>query len=803
MFTVLECVTVQHDRLTVVLAASIALAGMLAFFLLLVRADECNEERRRSWIAIAAFAGGLSVWATHFVAMLAYRGGMPIEFQLWWTSLSAVAVVLGFWAALRGLHLSGRAVTVPIALIITLSVAAMHFIGMAGLNVAATIRYDWTPILIGSLVAWLLFIGAFWSFRHMRTSLRVILSAVFAILAICALHFTAVSATTLIPDPNLAEPMGHGLGRLWLIGVVSVVTFSVAVVTVVAVFIDRYLTDLKGFADSTLDGLAIVRDGRVVEVNSRLVALLGKTEEEILGHSPDAFLTAVDGLSVGMARPAAVEATPLSGASGRIFELAVHTIEYRGRPCEVIAARDLTEKKAVQSKIEYMARHDALTDLPNRTLFRERLEHAITRAGQMGETVAVLALDLDRFKAVNDLFGHAEGDRVLKDVAGILKRCVRASDTVARLGGDEFIILQAGVAQPDGARLTAERILETFRVEMDSSVDPTAVGVSIGVAVFPKDGANAEYLQHAADIALYRAKTSGRGMAAFYDLGMDEEIRARRSMENDLRQAVSRGEMRLVYQPLMVAERGEPAGYEALLRWTHPERGEIPPDIFIPIAEETGSIISLGEWVLREACRAAARWPSGLFVAVNVSPVQFRLANLASVVREVLGETGLKPERLEIEITETALMRDRATTLSTLRQLKAMGVRLVMDDFGTGYSSLSNLQSFPFDKIKIDRSFISAIGNDESARAIVRAIVGLGRSLDLPVTAEGVETDAQYRMVVNEGCAQVQGFLFGRPGGAPDGQVLPLHQRGRRRLTVVQAPSIAEPGNLLPQPLNV
>lgn len=295
-----------------------------------------------------------------------------------------------------------------------------------------------------------------------------------------------------------------------------------------------------------------------------------------------------------------------------------------------------------------------------------------------------VALDLDRFKAVNDIFGHAEGDRVLKTVADILRRCVRGADTVARIGGDEFVILQIGAAQPDGARSLAERILETFRFEMNAAMDPTAVGVSIGVALYPDDGVEAAALRHAADIALYRAKMGGRGVAAFFDTQMDLEARARRELESDLRHAIARHQLRLVYQPLVDTVDGRQTGYEALLRWDHPTRGEVPPDIFIPIAEETGAIITIGEWVLREACRAAADWPDALTLAVNISAVQFQVANLAEVVLAALTDTGMPPRRLELELTETAMLKDRDATVKTLFRLKAMGVGVVMDDFGTG-----------------------------------------------------------------------------------------------------------------------
>jgi diguanylate cyclase (GGDEF)-like protein/PAS domain S-box-containing protein len=738
---------------------------MLSFYHLLLRADESPLKRRPTWVLVAAFASGLSVWATHFIAMLAYQGSVPIGFDFPFTALSAVVAVLGFWVSLQFLW-DKKAAAVLSGGTITLTVGAMHFIGMTGMQVAARIDYHITPILVGTAVAAVLFTLSFVAFRHLRGWQQVVVSASASILGILALHFTAMSSTILIPDPTMHGPSIDGFDRLVLMAAISGVTFVVLAITGAAALIDRYLVDLKGLVGATLDGMAVVREGRIVEVNARFAQLFDASEASLIGENADDLMHADDGIPAHVARAVGVEAVPNRGDRSRTFELAVRTIEYRGRPCEVMAVRDLTEKRRAQREVEYLARHDVLTGLANRTLFQERLKNHITIA-QNGDQFALLALDLDRFKAVNDLFGHAEGDRVLRAVARILQRASREGDLVGRLGGDEFVILTAFGTTSDEARTLGEHILSTFRREMDYVSDPTAVGVTIGIATFPANGDDSETLMHAADMALYRAKINGRGIVAFYDAAMDLETRERRRLESDLRQAISRNELELLYQPVHSVENGEVAGYEALVRWQHPTRGMVPPDVFIPIAEESGIIITLGEWILHEACSTAVGWPPHIKVAVNVSPVQFSLANLAYTICNTLEKTGLAPSRLELEMTEAALLKDRAVTLATMRQLKELGITIVMDDFGTGYSSLSNLRSFPFDKIKIDRSFIAAMKQDENAHAIVRAIIGLGRSLDLPVTAEGIETDSQYRMVVDEGCAQAQGYLFGKPGKVP------------------------------------
>ncbi|CZT36813.1 bifunctional diguanylate cyclase/phosphodiesterase [Rhizobium sp. 9140] len=767
MFTVLECVTDRHDRSITVISGLIALLGMLAFHHLLLRAEESTASRRRNWRLVAAFSAGLSVWATHFVAMLAYEGTVALRFDLMFTTLSAAIAVVGFWLSIRQGFL-GASSMVASAGLITLTVAAMHFVGMAGLRAEAHFDFEWPPIVVGTVVAFALFILSLVLFSRLRGPFRIAAPAICSVLGVCTLHFVTMSATIITPDPSLPAIVIDMADNVWLTSAITGVTLLILVSSAIGVVIDRHLVDLKGFANSTLDGLAVVRDGIILEVNAKFSALLDREDGELIGRRADQFLVAIDGQPIDQPRRSAVEASPRTGDHARIFEVAVHTIEYGGRPSEVIAVRDLTERRAVQKKVEYLARHDMLTGLTNRSIFQESLQLQLERAALTGKPFALLALDLDRFKAVNDLFGHAEGDRVLRDVAGILRASCRGGDTVARIGGDEFVILTAEGVDTEGAGALAARIRTTFRERMNISLDPTAVGVSIGIAVFPKDGADADALTQAADVALYRAKASGRGMHAFYDLAMDQERRDRRQLESELRQAISRNELHLLFQPIQSIDKAAILGYEALLRWTHPVRGNVPPDVFIPIAEESGIILSIGEWVLREACRQAAGWDLALKVAVNMSAVQFRLPHLAGAIASVLDATGLAPARLELEITETALLKDRVATLDILRQIKALGVKVVMDDFGTGYSSLSNLQSFPFDGLKIDRSFIAEMDHDANARAIVRAVVSLGRSLNLPVTAEGIETQAQYRMIVDEGCAHAQGYLFGKPDKGPE-----------------------------------
>jgi diguanylate cyclase (GGDEF)-like protein/PAS domain S-box-containing protein len=478
-------------------------------------------------------------------------------------------------------------------------------------------------------------------------------------------------------------------------------------------------------------------------------------------------------------------------AQGQVFERITtlpdgRTIAVLNHPMAgggwVATHEDITERRRAEAKIAYMARHDALTDLPNRVLFNEQLEQALDRITR-DRQFAVLCLDVDYFKRVNDTLGHPVGDILLTLVADRLRACIRNGDAIARLGGDEFAIGQVGAQQPTEATALAARVIEAISAPYDLDGHQVVIGMSIGIAVTPDDGTEPGLLLRNADLALYRAKAEGRNVYRFFEPEMDARMQARRALELDLRKAVVNGEFELLYQPVVDIRTEQVRAFEALIRWRHPRRGTILPLEFIPLAEEIGLIVPVGEWVLRQACSEAAAWPGSVNVAVNLSPAQFKSRNLVPTVVSALAASGLSAGRLELEITESVLLQESDATLAMLHQLRGLGVKISMDDFGTGYSSLSYLRKFPFDKIKIDRSFIADMSDRDESLAIVRAIIAMGLSLGIGTTAEGVETREQLERLRKEGCTEAQGFLFSKPTPAADVERLLVRLGPRLRAT--------------------
>jgi diguanylate cyclase (GGDEF)-like protein len=770
MLRVYTCIVHDHDFRLVIVAGLICLLASVTAFSILEQA-RAGTSRRAAWLALAAFVSGTGIWSTHFVAMIAYQPDLPVGYDLGLTLLSIAAAILingaGWWLALRGTRasaLSGGA-------LVGAGIGTMHYIGMSALNIAGWLVWD-QALVLASLVIGIVLSAAAVAEHRRRPTLIPWRPALLFTLAICGLHFTAMAAAGVYPDPQLAVPAeAIGSGTL----TVAVVALAAIILSIsfAMVLFDRKLARnaaeetrrIRAFADAAIEGLLVIDGDRILDANRSFLALAGCDGADAMTLSLGAFLPGLDlPAHVATADGGALECV-LVGAGGRERDVEVlsRTVNWGGIERRLVAVRDVSERKEAAARIAHLAYHDALTGLPNRAVFADHLARSVDRAVEQTEPLAVLCIDLDGFKAVNDVYGHPAGDELLIEVAHRLRSVTRGDELVARIGGDEFAVVQQGGSQPGHAGLLSERIITALRAPFAVAGQNPRISASIGVAIFPADAANASDLIKNADLALYRAKAEGRGLTRFYEAAMDEALRQRRQLEADLRIAVGNGDLELHYQPLAELDSGTIIGFEALLRWDHPRHGAISPEMFIRLAEESGLIIKLGEWVLDEACSEAARWTPALKLSVNLSPLQFMQDDLVGAIERVLTRTGLDPARLELEVTEGLLIKDAAGALAILQRLKGLGVQISMDDFGTGYSSLSYFRMFPFDKVKIDRSFVSDIVANPQALAIIRSVIGLGHGLGVPVVAEGVETHEQLEALRAEGCDQVQGYLISRP----------------------------------------
>ena len=802
MLTVYNCIVNEHDLRLVALAALICAISSFSAINLLRHVDRSTNRNRFAWLMIAATSTGFGIWATHFIAMIAFSPGIPNAYNAELSVLSLAAAVIltaaGMWiATLRGgidHYLVGGAV-------LGAGIATMHYTGMAAFEVQG--RIVWDQLLVGiSLLAGITLaaLSLMVVLRQPSTS-GTIGAAVLLTLAICALHFIAMAAVSIYPDSSIeisqytVEPMSQAFAA-------AAASLVILVLSAAALWIDlrfrRHKIEadrMHGLANAAVEGLIVCDGTRIVSANDSIAALTGiaagTLNTMLLG---DLF---GERAASSMADRQAQEAE-LRGHDGTSIpvELIARSIDYCGKPHSVVAVRDIRERKKAEQEILRLAHFDPLTGLANRRSFSSRLEAEIaaTSRGVKSGYLALLLLDLDRFKEVNDLFGHAAGDAMLQKVAHCVSGVLRDGQVLARLGGDEFAIIAPDLPDPQAAGRLADSVLAAMREENRLSVGGGLVSASLGIALYPLDADEPATLISHADTALYRAKAEGKDTYRYFEASMGAEARDRRVMEHELRQAFARDEFRLVYQPQMEISSGKMIGFEALIRWRHPQRGDVSPAMFIPVAEDSGTIMQIGEWVLATACEEAVRWKNPLTVAVNVSAVQLHNPNFSRKVHEILLRSGLAPGRLEIEITETALVKDMPRALATLRQVKALGVRVAMDDFGTGYSSLSNLRAFPFDKIKIDGSFIKSVDKNGQVAAIVRAVLGLGRGLGLPVLAEGVETLGELNFLDAEACEIGQGYYLGRPSpieafGDLTGATAPVvddHRQGDRSIVVLE-----------------
>ena len=655
-----EILIAQHNPALVLLAAFVCLAGSWIAMTLLQQTQHKQGQMQWRWMLATAIGAGVTVWCTHFTAMMAFHPGEGALLDMPLTMASLCVAVVGCTIAICvGLKAPLRLAPEIGGGLAGLAIASMHYTGMAAYKLSSPVA--WNLRIVAASVALAVLIGALAFNQIIRNKYRysLPLGKISFALGIIVLHFTGMAAMTVLCSPETAH---------------------------------------TGAATFSLMGIVIGAVGLLTIANS----------------------------------------------------LATQLIETRG-------SRETIER------FQHMALTDALTGLPNRVNFIEHLENLIELGSKIGRKIAVVGIDLDRFKEINDLRGHAAGDIALQIIGGRLAALHDETSFFARLGGDEF---GAALTYRDDQHLLdlVGRIEATLFQPLVINDFETVTGASIGVAIFPDDGRDRERLMSNADLAMYRAKNALGQAVCFFEARMENLAHERHELSQDLRRAIERGQLQLHYQVQTSVASGEVIGYEALLRWHHPNRGLVAPEIFIPIAEETGDILAIGEWVLRTACQEAVQWATPYKVSVNISPVQFAHAELAQLILSILMESRLPPKRLELEITETTIITDKKRTLHMLRQIRALGVTVAIDDFGIGYSSLDTLRSFPFDKIKLDRSFMNEVGRDTQAKAIIRAVLALGKSLNIPVLAEGVETSEQLEILKTEGCDEAQGYLLGEPG---------------------------------------
>jgi diguanylate cyclase (GGDEF)-like protein/PAS domain S-box-containing protein len=780
MLRVIGCITQEHDLSLVVLACLVCLLATNTSVRLLGPRSGGDRQRRliRTGAAIMAFSIG--VWTTHFIGMLAFHLGVPVSFDV---PLCILSVVLSIVATTIAFMIRPRipgstSSIIASGLVLAAGIGAMHFVGMLSMEIQGVIHYD-LDLVVASLS-----LGALCTIAAMALLSRRSAgwASIFLALAVAFTHFVAMGSVTLDPAgvPDVT-PLAIPRSELAL-ATVGACLLILALALAASIFdqhISRRLaTEARRFrtlADATFEGLVFERGGQIVDTNRAMCELAGTDAASLIGRPLSDLIPGIELRQTQRGRPAEHTLRLPNGLTMPV-EILWRSGPDRGE--RVVAVRDISREKAAEGQIERMAQFDPLTGLANRALFDQQLHRALALSDRTSVGVALLYVDIDRFQAVSETFGHPVAEQILIQTAHRLSNSVRETDTVARVGRDEFVIIQALIEQPMDTAVLADRIVAEMAVPFSVDDQPVAVTVSAGVALYPTDGARAQDLIKNVVLAVRQAKNDGRARWRYFEPSMDLLLQTRRSLENDLRIALKEHQFSLNFQPFVDAATLETVGYEALLRWDHPERGRISPVDFIPFAEESGLIVPIGSWAIGAACAEAASWDQPLIISVNLSPAQFVQPGIVSTVADVLRQTGLPPNRLELEITEGMLVEDTQYAHLILTALKALGVKLAMDDFGTGYSSLSYLRKFPFDKIKIDRSFISDAEDDSKDETIVQAIIAMSRSLRLDVTAEGVETKQQLSMLRALGCNYVQGYLLGRPRSAAQ---LDLHAGKPRR----------------------
>jgi diguanylate cyclase (GGDEF)-like protein len=766
MIRLMSCITEQHNWLLLLVAVFVCAAGNLAGVFMLSRARQCVKAHRNLWLAVAGALLGGTIWATHFIAMLSYN--VPVSYQVLETGLSiVVAVAVSCLATFTFLYVPGRQGTVAAGILLGLAIATMHAIGLGAITKSALIDSDTNTVIAAWIFGGAFSVSAMLLLAGRMTSTRLGSGALLIVAAVCSHHMVSMSGLNVAPLYPDAAGVLTFIDRVGIAIGVCIVSSLLITTGVAALFFDRHLTDVKGLANATFEAVVLVRAGQIVHANEQFAMLMAKPIQDLKSINFFDFLVERDGVKGVLQTPGG----PLP------VEIVEGVIEYRGRETSVYGLRDISERLETDRQLSHLASHDPLTGLLNRRALNSLAEKAIAKARDDQTSVALLTLDLDFFKTINDVHGHADGDMVLQQVAEVLTSSFDTDAVVGRIGGDEFSVVLPG-HQTFEAQQAASIFMTKFRTVFGAHDKASSLGASVGIAAFPEHGDKLEQLQLNADAALYRAKSLGKARICAFDRFLDQQQRTRRRLEEELRGAVEAGELFLLYQPIVETVSGNPLGYEALLRWSHPTYGVLSPAVFIEAAEESGSIVKIGKWVLDEACRHAASWDNALFVAVNVSARQLLSADLVDHVMTALQLSGLPAERLELEITETSLLEDRSDIARCLEALTRIGAKLVMDDYGSGYSSISNLRRYPFTKVKIDRSYVATLEDDPVAEVVIDSALALGRSLGLTVVIEGIETEAQRSRLTEKAPDQMQGFLFGRP--AAIGRQTATSQAGRR-----------------------
>lgn len=775
MFIVFNSLTNHHDFIHMLIAIAVLGFSLVCSLLVFQRGQIARSETgSRRWVIAAGIITGLGVWATHFIALIGYQPGFPIKFDAIVTLMSALIAIVGLTTATSIVHNSHTTVRKLIAaLIASCTVVTMHYFGMTALNDSVLMTLDPLLVALSVIVCFGFYIIAYTCRLSTQLFVRNGISWSCAMIAILGAHFIGMAAMTLTPRETIPEA-GWLMGTGALSITIATTTCLILLFAALAAGLDSLLVQLRqlearklsALANSSQEALFMVSDrGKVIQANMAAETLLGMPRDEMPGADISDILQLNDlrNLTNGKDRLIGERIFRPTGGPEITVEITTRAMSDGDTGFTVFAVRDLTQRLRQEAKVRALAYRDTLTGLPNRAAFNNALEAGIRDKPYAENDLAVLIIDVDEFKEVNDQFGHDVGDGLLRIVGRRISACLSPADMVARLGGDEFAIILRGRTSIHQVAWTANAILRSFATPIKLGTRTLLMRASIGIALAEPEATGTARVLMAADRALYAAKQAGRACYRVYDAALHEAHEEKRDLETALHEAVDQEQFVLHFQPKVCTQTRAVVGREALIRWNRPGRGLVYPDTFIPVAEQSLLINDIGRWTIRAACEAAVNWDENETVAVNLSARQFLDPNLVSDVRNVLHETGLHPARLELEITETALILNKQLAATILMELKRIGIKIALDDFGTGYSSMSYVQSFPFDRLKIDRSFVAAMNGDRKSRAIVEAIISLAHSLDIPVVAEGVETEEQASLLRSLLCEELQGFLIARP----------------------------------------